>query len=155
MNIINGIKTSLQKRHRIYSYKIKHFGEPQVITAGISNFCVEGKWHLFYDYDEQLNKYYKAYMHSMVGGSAHLIETKHGIQIIDLACRELSQVKGTFDLLKDSFPSDYFWSIPLYLRITEKIDENGIVLSPAPINLIPKEILLNHFPNRKLYRTWD
>ena len=49
-----GIQQSLQRRFFITKNRIKYFGEPRVITIGISNFCSDFKWHLFYDIDKQL-----------------------------------------------------------------------------------------------------
>lgn len=155
MKVRTGIQQSLQRRFFITKNRIKYFGEPRVVTIGISNFCSDFKWHLFYDIDKQLTVDDEIELNFHIGSTIRFVKTKQGCQILDLKCRELVRVKGDFDFLKKYYPSDYFWSMPLFLRISEKVDENGKVLSPTPENPIPKDILLNHFLDRKLYRTWD
>ena len=154
MKVRTGIQQSLQRRFFITKNRIKYFGEPRVITIGISNFCSDFKWHLFYDIDKQLTENQQFKINICKSQLLCFGKTKQGCQILDLKCRELVRVKSDFDL-KKYYPSDYFWSMPLFLRISEKVDENGKVLSPTPENPIPKDILLNHFLDRKLYRTWD
>lgn len=153
MQLQKGISNILETKKRIYGYKIKHFGEPRVFTVSISNFCSDFKWHLFYDFDGELTDEQLGIITREFGFV--IIKTKHGYQFINLQCQDLENVHITWQALQNAYPSDYFWSMPLFLRISEKVDENGKVISPAPDNPIPKDILLNHFLDRKLYRTFD
>lgn len=156
MKFKQGVIQTLEKKQRIWSNRIKHFGEPRVITVGISNFCSNFKWHLFYDYDIE-DKWIDERVENKDWKDYTIIRTKHGIQLISMKCEKLGEVRDRYLELKQTISSDYFWSTPLFLRISEKVDENGRIVSPAPntFDIIPKEILLNHFLDRKLYRTWD
>ena len=154
MKIKEGLSQAIRRKSLIYSNRIKHFGEPRVITVGISNFCSNFKWHLFYDIDN-VEDLAGAELMKAFTDKYTTIKTNHGYQVINLNCESLLVVKQQYDNFHYMYPSDYRWSCPLFLRISEKVDENGKILSPAPENPIPKEILLNHFLDRKLYRTWD
>ena len=143
MNFTKGIKELISEQKRMYQYKIRHFGEDKVNAIAMSNLCVNNKFHVFYDIDGKLDISSPLYQ---------VIHTKHGIQLIGVECLNISEVKSKWDEIHSIHPTDYYWSIPLYLRISPKWSQSGSIISPKPDT---NEQIIAHFPVKKSYMTWD
>ena len=136
--------------------KIKHFGEEKVYCFGIANIGHNGQWALFYDVDSWYNDFTVLDIINQTFGAdtpVFIKHTKHGTQYLTLPLYSLKEVYSCFMKLKQNVKTDYFWSIPLWLRISEKFNERGEIISPAPK---PEYKNLNEFFKlKKLYSTWD
>jgi len=130
--------------------KLKHLGDDKVYAFAVANLCQHGKFHLFYDVDEFNSNLF------LCGDGFMSFKTKHGVQIVYTVCEELNEVYERFLRFKNRFNSDYFWSVPLWLRISVKFNERGVV-SPAPMPCCCRHYdwFKYHFRNKKLYQTWD
>lgn len=133
--------------------KVKHFKDQKCYAIGYSNLCINHLWHVFFDADGSGENLKKAV--DDIGLEGYFIKTKHGVQFISKDCYSLASCYNVFVVLKERVKTDYFWSIPLWLRLTAKESITGEVSPPPKISKELMQFIGKHFPLKKLYSTWD
>ena len=128
----------------------------------ISNFAGENNWSLFFDIDNDNQTYLEKsinIIHQTLKCEPIVAYTKHGIQFLTFPLFSLNQVYHCFSKLKMNIKTDYFWSIPLWLRISPKYNERGEIISHSPTpysgHYEQYQYLIRNLPHKKLYQTWD
>lgn len=160
-------------------HKLKHIikGDQKVYCIAIGNFNINSGFSLFYDFDfKQKDLHFSTKLFrakdiakkiSKILDTEVIINiTKHGSQFMTYPHYSLNEVFNCFKVLKQNYKTDYYWSVPLWLRISPKFNEFGII-SPKPITYIYYDNkveklddirysqFINQFPLKKLYTTWD
>jgi len=128
----------------------------------VSNFTGENNWSLFFDVDNDdqiaLEKGIDI-IRQTLKCEPIIAYTKHGIQFLTFPLFSLNQVYHCFSKLKMNIKTDYFWSVPLWLRISPKYNVKGEIISPSPVpysgHYTQYQYLIRNLPHKKLYQTWD
>jgi len=142
----------------LFFLKLKHFlkRDKKYYAEAIANYLGDGYFALFFDADgEKSYEKIKSIIKIFCLGDEYygIFKTKHGYQFIWYHNFSLSELKLYFDFFKGHIKSDYFWSVPLWLRVSEKFNEDGVISDkPKLIEGKDKRYL---FKLKKLYRTWD
>jgi len=151
--------TLVKLRHRIRR-------DPELVAYGTGNLSrqIIGTGYLFYDFDNGTDEQYRALLKQMgewYGYNFFAMRTKHGVSVVATLAEDFAHLHWRFMKLKADFPSDYLWDIPLFLRVSEKWDLEGKVMSPMPeVFFNPKGINAWDFFSKqclpkKWYKTWD
>ena len=151
--------TLVKLRHRIRR-------DPALKAYGTGNLSrtIIGTGYLFYDFDNGTDEQYRALITQMTkwyGYNFFAMRTKHGVSVVSTLREDFAHLHERFMKLKADFPSDYLWDIPLFLRVSEKWDMDGKVISPMPeVFFNPKGINAWEFFSKeclpkKWYTTWD
>jgi hypothetical protein len=148
----------------VIKHKLKHTirRDKPVYTFAVANIGRNNMFSVFFDFDYDANNQYDNIMlnaiECILSPYPHVkIWTKHGAQFMTPPMFSLKQAFEIFQSLKKAAKTDYFWSVPLWLRISEKLNEKGEVVSPAPCPSDPQLYaqILSQLVVKKLYRTWD
>jgi len=140
----------------LFFLKVKHFikRDKKYYAEAISNYMGDGRFALFFDFDNKSDiSKLKDIINYLDDEDYGIFETKHGYQFIVYLPFKLHELKIIFNNLKKVIKTDYFWSVPLWLRTSEKFNEDGIISSKP--YLIMGTDKRNIFKLKKLYRTWD
>ena len=148
--------------------KFRHWlhRDPELIAYGTGNLSRKmiGTGYLFYDFDNGTDEQYRSLIQTMskwYGYNFFVLRTKHGVAVVSTLLEDFAHLHERFMKLKQEFPSDYLWEIPLFLRVSEKWGLDGKVVSPQPeVIFNPKGIDAWQFFSKeclpkKWYRTWD
>ncbi len=141
-------------------------GEHELVAYGTGNLYRQriGVGFLFYDFDNGTEQQYRSMIEQFAkwyGNNFFAWSTKHGIACVSMLPEDFGNIHKKFMVLKKQFPSDYLWDIPLFLRVSEKWDLEGNMVSPMPKLIFnpsgkdPWKFLSENCLPKKWYHTWD
>jgi len=150
------------QRFEILKAKLLHIGQKELWALGVANYIPAiDKWVFMYDVDRnslQREETDRGIVPDDV--PYEIYETKHGYQVIYYEPMELQEVYNLFKKWSKAIPGDYFWTVPLWMRVGEKFNDFGEIISPKPkLILVNKEYLVKKrkpfLSLKKFYRCWD
>lgn len=140
----------------LFFLKLKHFikRDKKLYCEAIGNYLGDGKFAFFFDCDNISLEDYLRILPDVSDEYYGIFKTKHGYQLIIYFPFSLKECRILFEAFKRRLRTDYFWSIPLWLRISPKWNEYGEKISDEP-KLVKGTDKRKLFKQRKLYKTWD
>lgn len=138
----------------LFFYKLKNYGKPKTYCEAIANYYGNMEFAFFYDVDGELKPETYKVLKQYANGNYGIFKTKHGHQIIIYYRFSLHDIYKLFTIFYKIYHSDYYFTIPLWLRTSAKYDETGKEISPAPL-LVDGVDKRNIFKVKKIYQTWD